>query len=314
MICFEEFHPDERYPVVLPCGHTYVCNICGDRLDKCMECRMPLYMTLPRNGALNNQGNTNTAASRSTPSYRTPRGVAPPSPPLPPVKKRLPLPKNVVLLSLIEATELATEDASSKLNASPKPLKTTNSNSIGSLDGASGKSQDDIDKSTCASVTINAEDLEEERIRLGTSMAVSVAGTYAVRDEAGLPIYQHRPSSRRRHSNDNGSTSMGSRESSCGGKQNSEEDVDKLVRHFHQDQRLDNAAAAAAAGASSTDSSVGDETDDLKENRMHEHAPARLSWGDRVQVVAIEGKWAKLARGYGYVRADDNKLVKGRFS
>jgi hypothetical protein len=27
MICFEEFHPDDRYPVVLPCGPTYVWNV-----------------------------------------------------------------------------------------------------------------------------------------------------------------------------------------------------------------------------------------------------------------------------------------------
>ena len=286
MICFEEFHPDERYPVVLPCGHTYVCNMCGDRLDKCMECRVPLFMTVPR-PSLNNQP-ANTSA-RNTPSYRTPRGVAPPSPPLPPIKKRLPLPKNVVLLSLIEATELATEDASSKADASPRPIKSNNSNSIGSLDGTSARSLDD------RSAPINAEELEEERIRLGTSMAVSVAGTYAVTDEAGLPIFPSRPS-RKRHPAEESNMS---RESSSG-KQTSDEDVDKLVRYFHLDQKIDTEESTA-------------EEDELKENRIKDQPPARLSCGDRVQVVAIEGRWAKLARGYGYVRADENKLVKGMF-
>ena len=38
-----------------------------------------------------------------------------------------------------------------------------------------------------------------------------------------------------------------------------------------------------------------------------------LSYGDRVQVVALEGGWAKLARGYGYVRVDKNQLVKGTY-
>jgi hypothetical protein len=28
IICIEEFEPKDRYPVVLPCGHTYVCNHC----------------------------------------------------------------------------------------------------------------------------------------------------------------------------------------------------------------------------------------------------------------------------------------------
>jgi hypothetical protein len=28
IICIEEFDQRDRYPVVLPCGHTYVCNQC----------------------------------------------------------------------------------------------------------------------------------------------------------------------------------------------------------------------------------------------------------------------------------------------
>lgn len=281
MICFEEFNPDARYPVVLPCGHTYVCNMCGDRLDKCMECREPLFITMPRT-ALNNQPANN--GGRSAPSYRTPRGVAPPSPPVPPIKRRLPLPKNVVLLSLIEATELATEDASSKPESSPRHIKSNYSTSIGSLDGGSARSLDD--PSACASsCNINAEDLEAERIKLGTSMAVSVAGTYAVTDKTGLSIFSSRPSSRSRPAEESS------------GKQTSVEDVDKLVRHFHLDQKIETGDSTA-------------EEDELKENRIKDQPPARLSCGDRVQVVAIEGRWAKLARGYGYVRADDNKLVK----
>mmetsp|Transcript_26453 Transcript_26453/g.56836 ORF Transcript_26453/g.56836 Transcript_26453/m.56836 type:complete len:120 (+) Transcript_26453:218-577(+) len=46
MICFEEFDPQTNYPVVLPCGHTYVCIACANRLDKCMECRTPLTMKI----------------------------------------------------------------------------------------------------------------------------------------------------------------------------------------------------------------------------------------------------------------------------
>ena len=296
MICFEEFHPDERYPVVLPCGHTYVCNMCGDRLDKCMECRVPLFMTVPRPLA-----NNPPAANRNVPSYRAHRHAppTPPSPPVPPLKKRLPLPKNVVLLSLIEATELATEDASSKPEASPRPIKSTNSSSIGSLDGGSARSLDDRSEGFSASITINPEEVEEERIRLGTSMAVSVAGTYAVTDEAGLPIFTHRPSRSKRHAASSTEESSASRDSASG-KQNSTEDVDKLVRHhFHLDHKIETEVSTTPA------------EDELKENRLKEQPPMRLSCGDRVQVVAIEGRWAKLARGYGYVRADENKLVKG---
>lgn len=261
-----------------------------------MECRVPLFMTVPRPLA-NNPPAAN--AGRNVPSYRSHRHVppTPPSPPVPPLKKRLPLPKNVVLLSLIEATELATEDASSKPEASPRPIKTTNSSSMGSLDGGSARSLDDRSEGVSASITINPEEVEEERIRLGTSMAVSVAGTYAVTDEAGLPIFPHRPSRSKRPTTHSAEESSASRDSASG-KQTSTEDVDKLVRHFHLDNKIETEQTTAAE-------------DELKENRIKEQPPMRLSCGDRVQVVAIEGRWAKLARGYGYVRADDNKLVKG---
>lgn len=44
IICFDAFTLDERPPVILPCGHTYVCAQCAKRLDKCMECRKPLFI------------------------------------------------------------------------------------------------------------------------------------------------------------------------------------------------------------------------------------------------------------------------------
>lgn len=271
MICFEEFHPDERYPVVLPCGHTYVCNLCGDRLDKCMECRTPLYVVVSRAQPPRND---------RTPSYRTPR--QPPSPPMPPIKKRLPLPKNVVLLSLIEATELATEDAT-KSEASPRNQKNESSGQGDGSEPGHQRRHTAGDENSIA-VIVDADDLEEERIRLGTSMAVSVAGTYAVTDPKGLPIFPTRPSRAQAENSFRKDHSQ----------QTSDEDVDKLVRYFHLDQKMD---------PESTD-------DELKENRIKEQPPAQLSCGDRVQVVAIEGGWAKLARGYGYVPSDDNKLVK----
>ncbi|KAL7549427.1 hypothetical protein ACHAWF_012691 [Thalassiosira exigua] len=50
MICFEEFDPVTNYPVVLPCGHTYVCIECANRLDKCTECRAPLFVKVGGRG------------------------------------------------------------------------------------------------------------------------------------------------------------------------------------------------------------------------------------------------------------------------
>ena len=287
MICFEEFNPDERYPVVLPCGHTYVCNVCGDRLDKCMECRVPLYMTIPRASSEANNNATN--RNRTMPSYRAPR--QPPSPPMQPIKKRLPLPKNVVLLSLIEATELATEDVSgSSKPDSPRMfgMPTTSSAAAAAAtagdEGGDGAADSNSDSGSVSAV-VNADDLEEERIKLGTSMAVSVAGTYVVTAPAGLQIFSKKPSS----------LPLSEASFRREGAQASDEDVDALVRYFHQDQKMEGEATE----------------DELKENRAKEQPPAHLSCGDRVQVVAIEDGWAKLSRGYGFVHAGDNKLVKG---
>ena len=204
---------------------------------------------------------------------------------MPPLKKRLPLPKNVVLLSLIEATELATEDAT-KSEASPRTAKTeVNEQSTAANQPSLLTSSGDANSVT---MIVDPDDLEEERIRLGTSMAVSVAGTYAVTDPNGLPIFPTRPS--RAKTAEDAFRKDNSQ-------QTSDEDVDKLVRYFHLDQKMDVESTA----------------DELKENRQKEQPPAQLSCGDRVQVVAIENGWAKLARGYGYVQADDHKLVKGKF-
>jgi Zinc finger, C3HC4 type (RING finger) len=252
MICFEEFHPDERYPVVLPCGHTYVCNCCADRLEKCMECRTPLFTTIPQSKPI---GNAATKPAWST-SSRTSRFENAPPPQIP-IKKRLPLPKNVVLLSLIEATELATENAQKKFNGSPR-------------------SDSGVTEELLLS-TQSEEEEEEEKIKMGV-LAAGVTGTYAVADREGLEIFPSRPFTQALDS----ANAL------------SNEDVDTLVRFFHLDQQTDNESRDSTASPA-----------DVKKEL------ARLSFGDRVQIVSIEFGWAKLARGYGFIKADRMSLVKG---
>ena len=305
MICFEEFDTDKRFPVVLPCGHTYICNECAGRLDKCMECRTPLVELIPRKGPQqqqqqNNQHNRGVGGGR----YNTP---VPNTPPTPPIKRRLPLPKNVVLMSLIEATEMAAENVQGRehepsLNESPMVV---------------GPS------------VLDLEDDEEEKIKTSTTLAISDCGTYAVSAKDGLEIFPSRPESM--HSV---------------GHEHSEEDVDTLVRFFHMDHKLDlnatstnSTAATAAAAVLPSDSATSDgddanngvinkqqqqmmmnsneiaddkKTEDDADHRLKEAPPGRLSWGDRVQIVSTSNGWAKLARGYGYVRAGHQQLVKGK--
>ena len=261
MICFEEFDVERRYPVVLPCGHTYVCNQCADRLDKCMECRTSLVQIIPRVpggdiGTLVHGGGRWSSRSAGA----VPTG----GPPQPPIKKRLPLPKNVVLMSLIEATELAAESVRSQ---EQRP------------------SLDESPHLTIPTAILDLDDEEEQKIRTGTSLAISECGTYAVAAKEGLEIYPSRPLS-------------GMPE---GDKQGAEdEEVDTLVRFFHLEHQHD-------IGESQTH-----DDDHRTELQYKESDPANLRWGDRVQIVSTEAGWAKLARGYGYVRADKNRLVKGK--
>jgi Zinc finger, C3HC4 type (RING finger) len=291
MICFEEFDIDKRFPVVLPCGHTYICNECACRLDKCMECRTPLVELIPRKGPPNT-GNHNSRHGRNNGQIN--------APPTPPIKKRLPLPKNVVLMSLIEATELAAENVQGSehepsMNESPMIV---------------------------APSILDLEDDEEEKIRTSTTLAISDCGTYAVAAKDGLEIFPSRPESLL-----------------SPGHEHSEEDVDTLVRFFHMDHKLDlkeendvegtPGSDSIPGGGGGSGSSVGNgppflpsaslsHEETISEDKKledpsprKEAPPVRLSWGDRVQIVSMQNGWAKLARGYGFVRADAQQLVKG---
>eukprot|EP00984_Skeletonema_dohrnii_P021859 scaffold11034_cov155-Skeletonema_dohrnii-CCMP3373.AAC.9 len=110
IICFDDFDADLNYPVVLPCGHTYVCINCANRLDRCMECRAPLDVKIgvapPTEHTTSQRGSSALQLRQQQNRYYGPHQTPPRSPPVI-VKQRLPLPKNAVLLSLIQASEPA---------------------------------------------------------------------------------------------------------------------------------------------------------------------------------------------------------------
>lgn len=113
VICVEQFNTTDRKPVVLPCGHTYVCEVCVQKIKRCMECREPLFWT-PKPRIPPQTVNLNTRSPAPS-RYSTMRGRYPPAPSTPPhasqgtpVKEEpipLPLPKNVVLMEMIESVE-----------------------------------------------------------------------------------------------------------------------------------------------------------------------------------------------------------------
>jgi hypothetical protein len=164
-------------------------------------------------------------------------------------------------MSLIEATELAAES----VRGQEQRLSLSESPSL-----------------SFPNAILDIEADEEEKIKTGTTLAISDCGTYAIAAKEGLEIYPSRPESVVTSNQD----------------QSEEEEVDTLVRFFHLDNKLD--------GLDGSEHELHPSETGLKTS-----APMRLSWGDRVQIVSTEAGWAKLARGYGFVRADRNQLVKG---
>ena len=162
IICYEFLHPVNRPPVVLPCGHTHICNMCANRLDRCMECREPLSTIVPTADApppvkapepitgwrdiqkRRQQQNRNQFHNNSNPTTK-------PQPPKPPTKIPLPKPKNLVLLSLIESMMYSFAN---------------------DLDQDGYESGDD-----------------DEYVRASMKIMGSTSGTYVVRAEAGLTVY-----------------------------------------------------------------------------------------------------------------------------
>jgi len=257
MICFEEFDPEVNYPVVLPCGHTYVCATCAGRIDMCMECRAPLVARIdvpppagggtcgaapppppagdPPAGRENNQSGGESAWSsrvRNSPGFRrrygNQYGLDPRPAGGPPqggaggggqagrpqqIKHRLPLPKNAVLLSLIQVSEPARRRM--EVEAPPTPEKDgggadggsrTPSPRDGALPRFSQPSPLFLNGSPRAGgerpgvvgpgdgphldLTLGGSlDDEERKIRVGTYLEGGPCGTYAVASKSGLLVY-----------------------------------------------------------------------------------------------------------------------------
>eukprot|EP00934_Nitzschia_sp_Nitz4_P003631 Nitzschia sp. Nitz4//scaffold35_size145790//23246//25011//NITZ4_003012-RA/size145790-augustus-gene-0.112-mRNA-1//1//CDS//3329549070//3621//frame0 len=194
IICFEEFDVKDRPPVVLPCGHTYVCIVCAKRLRKCMECREPLYWTPPPpqskpTAVLGNPALINTrspahiryARGRYSQSPQTPPHPAMNAPPVKEEPQPLPLPKNTVLMAMIEAAD-----------RQKRILRQETSNRPGII-------EDDEEDADADSDDDDQSLNQLDPILVGADAFVGTCGTYAVREPLGLavlpfdPNKQHHP-------------------------------------------------------------------------------------------------------------------------
>lgn len=224
-------------------------------------------------------------------------------------RERIPLPKNVVLLSLIESSQLLQDTAQHQLiskglnDLSSYPRKSTQSSSLATSGILSTFQQDGV----------RDDDKEEEdRITLGADIVNAACGTYAVANKNGLKIVPKR------------------------------KDLEGNSEQEHVKEKISFKAAAAAdddddgggktltlrdyAAAAENEYGVNDSlwkrnveeivVNNVKKkikpyNQKDKNDELTLNYGDRIQVVGIVGKWAKLARGYGYVYLEnETDIVK----
>lgn len=132
-----------------------------------MECRIPLFWTPPAQKPVPFLGHRN-INPRYANRYQTPQ-AAPSSPVKPSKPIPLPIPKNVVLMAMLEAAERqAMMAAGSVLDVS----------------------QDDVEDEVCVT---QDEDGELLRIVTGMESFSGPCGTYAVREEEGLVVLPQDP-------------------------------------------------------------------------------------------------------------------------
>jgi len=210
-----------------------------------------------------------------------------PSRPSAVTKIRIPLPKNVVLLSLMEAMDFASENANA--------LRAKESSAPKEADKPFAESNPPPPMHDLSSSDLPEEN-EMEKIKLSTSIVTGACGTYAVACKQGLII--------------------------------SQEGSGTALDHLHGTQRQtsnpwDNEVDTFLHSISSEDSSPDQDVDRRNRGKKkgnskvdkNESDTLKINFGDRVQIVSMVDGWAKLARGYGFIKCKNaNDLVKGMYS
>jgi len=385
VICFDEFNLKDRTPMVLPCGHTYVCCQCTRRLKRCMECREPLFVSGTaltakscaaglgtgggfglgcHNSAFSAAGGSvsgarisstgsvyGRSAYGSTSSYHsqsTTPSAAASHPPvmtsstlhLPPSSQQLanmiplPIPKNLVLMSMMEAAQRqAMEDSQSLVKG-------------GSAASSSSSSSDDDDD--------DDEEFNLDRIISGMATLSGPCGTYSVAVDTGLAVLPSDPRKQPKNDDD-----VATKEEEDDDEQRREDEVIMIVesgemlpkeekkeeeagastvqtevevvtskKHVAEDEEKkklnsDDVPAIRKTSTATTEedgeaASEEEESEGASADSVEAVTGARsgaepiiLRKGQSVQVVDFQDGVAKLARGEGYIVATTSQLVKG---
>ena len=309
VICFDPFDEKEHYPVILPCGHTFVCHECASRLDNCHECRQSLFVEPKQATSIVDAVPPSTGANAMIPPVLSDDDDASelpkwykPLPPRPSARERhgiyslrkkktkapqeivlepirLPLPKNLVLLEMIGVA-----------NAKIK--------------------QGQVDEDQCVDSTA------KESINALTSEC----GTYLVKDT--LQILKDRPPEME-------GAIAGRSKTVVGVKYTDRDDMSRKslgirktlsARKKKKPDSPNNKSKKSSPRrtkrhgrkGSTTHSFDGEDERDALSSNASIIPPeiGQLEPGDYIHVVAFDNGIAKLARRRGYVRARPEQLVK----
>lgn len=284
VICIEAFNFHDRQPVVLPCGHTYICESCSKRIDKCMECRTSLFVKkvpnistdLTLSSTHSNSSSMDYGYHNQYPQYPTAPGTpvsrrqiqqiqklaarygsSPPPAPKRAVESQqvaLPLPRNIVLLELMDAATKQHKDSR-----------------YGGID-----TEDD--------------EADEEDVLNSIGVLASSCGTYSVSERSGLAVYS----------------------------------IDTADAPFHDEgMDIDLYLSANSNDSVSVSSGKVGRWNGKSRGRKVErrgsiltHVPqskptTMLSFGQKVQIVDVLNGVYRLARNTGVIFANPSQLVKG---
>lgn len=335
IICIEAFNFDDRPPVILPCGHTFICEQCAKRIDKCMECRTSLFLkqvTVPSQPSLSSGSTSFTAdlssssslsssndgqhfnnmypqypvAAPGTPVSRRQRqqiqklaaryGTSPPQhfkkaetqPTMVSVNVPLPLPKNLVLLELMEAS-------------AKREMHSLQSHSL------SGSASNSFERSPNNSLMDEGSDhsagpeMDEEKVLSSIDVMASTCGTYVVKERCGLAL--HSLSAANVSFLDEGM------------------DVNLVVNATYDDLSSPEDSSSGAArrrranrrgnGHTMSGRSGGGRSNTM--NILPSKPIAMLMYGQRVQIVEVKNGVYRLARNQGLIFAEPTQMVKGAF-
>ena len=342
-ICFEAFHPEFRPPVVLPCGHTYLCAPCSKRIKRCMECRTSLFLTPPSECIVENttlshpqtqsqtnsrhyaqtRGRNRTTANLGRNAFaRSPTPTTAEKTPKEPIP--LPIPKNLLLISLMD---MAGIEAKAKQNRLIKRREMK-------IKHKCLPSQELLRLKTVAS---NSSDCSTEVILTdgNSNENFSPIGSCQSDQDVEYDISSSDEDEDFDFDDDNErvSTAIGVISSDCGTYAVADQDgllvlprkpsdVDLRERSYSSSLKRptppsprSRISASFKPTSKSPIFKFGNEKSkkpsSLEKTYNDPPLPYEIKYGSKVQVVTIEDGWVTLARNAGYLFVDNKQLVKG---